>query len=97
MPHRTSAANEARIATLKLHLRYLQSVAANPASLNAEIARRKNAIAKQQAEIDRMENLKTTVHDKIDEVETEIRNLRASALIKKYLNLFLEVHRASAK
>ena len=91
---RTEQAQQELVYSIGLHLRYLRSVAANPSTLDAEIARRKEAIAKHQAEIDRMVALKSTVHSRIEAVEAKLRHVSQLNAINKYKQLLREIAQA---
>lgn len=70
---RSATAAADRVYSIKLHLRYLQSIAANPSTVDVEIARRESEIAKHQAAISRMRHLKENVHEAIEAKEVELR------------------------
>ena len=91
---RTNNSLEGRKSILKAHLRYLHSVAANPATLNKEIARRKAEIAKHKAEIARLEETQNTVHDQIEKAEADLREITlkiSTAEIQKTIQKYLEL------
>lgn len=72
-----------RVESIKLHLRYLHSVAARPETVDTEIARRRAAIAAHLEEIARLEQLKSTVLDVIKQKQALLQRLKADVIEKR--------------
>ena len=83
---RSEEALTARLDTIRGMISYYSSVAIDPGTLDAEIARHAAEIAKHEAAISRLQTDKRIAHDEVERLRQELQNTTALRNYKRLEN-----------